>query len=68
MQFEDAISTIEREHEDVLNHSLKLNQSSLDQSSLTDVSMEDSIFNEKSIQNDEQGIIKRNLLQVCTNE
>ncbi|KAK6635775.1 hypothetical protein RUM44_001029 [Polyplax serrata] len=63
MQFEDAISTIEREHEDVLNHSLKLNQSSLDQSSLTDVSMEDSIFNEKSIQNDEQGIIKRNLLQ-----
>ena len=66
-QFEKAISVIEREQEGIFNETIKFKKnidSSFNQSCATDVSMDDSIFNDKTMQEDELNAVKLNVLKV----
>lgn len=59
-QFEEAISIIETEQMEILNQTMNTSEV-FEQSHFTDASTDDSIFNDKSIQDDEMSIIKKNL-------
>ena len=66
-QFEKAISVIEREQEGIFNETIKFKKnidSSFNHSCATDVSMDDSIFNDKTVQEDELNAVKLNVLKV----